>query len=272
MSQVRGGGAFVGVRSGDHVDRSGCGIDRVFGLGHHRGMLSPALEKLLVYQDRDQRRLSLEDQIKRAPDEIAAVRRKIEEEKAGLEAAKGALREAETKRKALENEIALAEQKVARFKTQQLEVRKNDEYQALGHQITTVQAEIGALEEKELEAMYGIDEAKKCLNEAESVVAQAVAAHEGRIKLLQEKEATLRAELTTAQAEQEKARGEVPPPALETYVRIAKRVPLPVVVALREQKCSGCHLKVSNGVETDARAGGKIVYCDNCSRIVFCES
>ena len=104
------------------------------------------------------------------------------------------------------------------------------------------------------------------------MVAQAVAAHEGRIKLLQDKQTSLRTELTTAQAEQEKARGEVPPPALETYVRIAKRMPLPVVVPLREQKCAGCHLKVSNGVETDARASGKIVYCDNCSRIVFYES
>jgi predicted nucleic acid-binding Zn-ribbon protein len=242
------------------------------GRGITAAMLSPALEKLLVYQDRDQRRLSLEDQLKRTPEEIAAVRGKIEEEKAGLEAAKGALREAEAKRKALETEIGVAEQKAARFRTQQLEVRKNDEYQALSHQIATVQTEVGSLEEKELEAMYAIDEAKKRLKEAEGVVAQAIAAHEGRIKLLQEKEATLRADLAAVQGELAKAREDVPPPALEAYVRIAKRMPLPVVVPLREQKCAGCHLKVSNGVETDARAGGKIVYCDNCSRIVYRES
>lgn len=234
-------------------------------------MLSPALEKLLVFQDRDQRRLSLETQIKRAPEEIAAVRRKIEEVCAGLESAKAACRDAEAKRKALETEIGAAEQKAARFKTQQLEVRKNDEYQALGHQIETAQAEIGTLEEKELEAMYAIDESKKRLKEAESVAAQEVAVHEGRIKLMQEKEATLRGDLTALQAELETARAEVPPPSLEAYTRIAKRVPLPVVVPLREQRCLGCHLKVSNGVETDARVGGKIVYCDNCGRIVYRE-
>lgn len=235
-------------------------------------MLSPAVEKLLVYQDRDQRRLSLESQIKHAPEEIAAVRRKIDEEKAGLEGAKGALRDAEARRKALETEIGSAEQKAARFRTQQLEVRKNDEYQALGHQIETVQAEIGTLEEKELEAMYAIDEAKKRLREAEGVTAQAIAGHEARIRLLQDKETTLRADLAALQGELEKARGEVPPPALEAYTRIAKRVPLPVCVPLREQKCCGCHLKVSNGVETDARVGGKLAYCDNCGRIVFRES
>lgn len=234
-------------------------------------MLSPALEKLLVYQDRDQRRLSLESQIKHAPEEVAAVRRKIEEEKHGLEAAKGALREAEAIRKALETEIGLAEQKIARFKTQQLEVRKNDEYQALGHQIDSVQLEIGTLEGNELEAMYAVDEAKKRLKEAEATVAQAIAAHEGRIKLMQEKEATMREQLAALQVDLEKARGEVPAPALEAYVRLVKRIQLPLVVPMRDQKCGGCHLKVSNGVQTDARTGGKIVYCDNCSRIVYWE-
>ena len=247
------------------------GLTWFSGTGITAAMLSPALEKLLVFQDRDQRRLSLETQIKHVPDEIAAVRRKIEEVRAGLESAKAACRDAEAKRKTLETEIGAAEQKTARFKTQQLEVRKNDEYQALGHQIETVQTEIGTLEEQELEAMYAIDESKKRLKEAESVAAQEVAAHESRIKLMQEKETTLRAEQAELQAELEKARGEVPAPALEAYGRIVKRVPLPVVVPLQEQKCKGCHLKVSNGVETDARVGGKLVYCDNCGRIVYRE-
>lgn len=235
-------------------------------------MLSPALEKLLVFQDRDQRRLALEQQIKRAPEEIASVRRKIEEERAGLETTKLAYREAEARRKALETEIGGAEQKVARFRTQQLEVRKNDEYQALGHQIATTQAEIGGLEEKELEAMYAIDEAKKQVKAAEATVAEAVAAHEARIKLLEEKETTQRADLAALQAELEQARAVVPPAALETYQRIAKRVPLPICVPMRDQKCGGCHLKVSNGVQTDARVGSTIVCCDNCGRIVYWES
>ena len=247
------------------------GLTWFSGTGITAAMLSPALEKLLVFQDRDQRRLSLETQIKHVPEEIAGVRRKIDEVRAGLETAKAACRDAETKRKALETEIGAAEQKTARFKTQQLEVRKNDEYQALGHQIEATQAEIATLEETELEAMYAIDEAKKRLKEAESAAAQEIAAHEGRIKLLQEKEATLHADFAALQAELETARAEVPAPSLDAYTRIAKRVPLPVCVPLREQRCTGCHLKVSNGVETDARVGGKIVYCDNCGRIVYRE-
>ncbi len=235
-------------------------------------MLSPALEKLLVFQDRDQRRQSLETQIKHVPEEIAAVRRRIEEERAGLEAVKGAWREAEAKRKALETEIGAAEQKAARFRTQQLEVRKNDEYQALGNEIATVEAQVATLEEREIEALYAIDEAKKQLKAAEATLAETVAVQEGRIRLLEEKAKTMGEQLAALQGDLAAAQAEVPEAALATYVRIAKRVPLPVCVALRDQKCLGCHLKVSSGVASDARAGSKIVNCDNCGRIVFWES
>jgi predicted nucleic acid-binding Zn-ribbon protein len=34
----------------------------------------------------------------------------------------------------------------------------------------------------------------------------------------------------------------------------------------------GCNLKVSSGVASDARGGTKLVNCENCGRIVFCES
>jgi predicted nucleic acid-binding Zn-ribbon protein len=235
-------------------------------------MLLPALEKLLIFQDRDQRRQAFETQIKQVPDEIAAVRRKIEEERAGVETAKAAWREAEAKRKALETEIGLAEQKAARFRTQQLEVRKNDEYQALGHEIETVAAQVAALEEKELVLLYEIDESKAKVKAAEAAAAQGIAVHEARIRTLQEKESTMRQALAALQGELEAARAAVPEAALAIYVRIAKRVPLPVCVPLRELRCSGCNLKVSSGISSDVRAGSKLVTCENCDRIVFCES
>ena len=235
-------------------------------------MLSPALEKLLVFQDRDQRRLAFETQIKHVPDEIAAERRRIEEDRVGVETAKVGWREAEAKRKALETEIGVAEQKIGRFRTQQLEVRKNDEYQALGHEIATVQAQIAQLEEQEIGLLYAIDEAKDRVKDAEAVSAQAVAIFEVRIRSLQEKEVTMRQELAAMQGDLDAARAAVPEAALATYVRIAKRVPLPICVPLRELRCSGCNLKVSSGVSSDARAGSKLVTCENCDRIVFCES
>jgi len=113
-------------------------------------MLSPVLEKLLILQSRDKHRRDLEEQLSSAPREVASVEAKIVAEKSAIETARTELQDLEAKKKLLETEIAAAEQKSARYRSQQLEVRKNDEYRALGAEIETIQAEIGTLEGQEL--------------------------------------------------------------------------------------------------------------------------
>jgi len=237
-------------------------------------MLTPALEKLLILQDRDAKRRALDAQLKAVPVDIAAVEQKIAGEKAAIETARTELKELESKKKLLETEIGSAEDTLGRYRTQQSQVRKNDEYQALGQQIEHAQKLIGELEGRELELMYGIDEAKKKFAAAEAVLKANISGHEARIKVLRERHTNLTAELAAADAELAAARAPVPVPAIRLYDRIAARG-LPAVVPLRASKCSGCHLKVSAEVESDARGKGeegKLGTCDQCGRIVYWES
>src|SRR3954463_3625377 len=124
-------------------------------------MASVSIGKLLELQERDSRRLLLEHQLKSVPREIAAVEARIAAEKAAIEAAKAEWHALESKKKLLEIDIKSAEEKVAKYKTQQMQVRKNDEYQALTHEIATTTEAIGVLEEQEIGVMLNIDEAKK---------------------------------------------------------------------------------------------------------------
>jgi predicted nucleic acid-binding Zn-ribbon protein len=212
-------------------------------------MLTPLLEKLLILQDRDTRRLGLEAQLKAAPREIAAVEQKIAAEKA-------------------------AEDKLAKYKNQQMQVRKNDEFQALGHEITTTQAAIDTLEEQELQVMYAIDEARKKFVAAEALLKQNITGHEARIRMLRERETNLAAELTGAQAGVATARSPLDEPTLRIYDRIALQKQ-PVCVPLQGGKCGGCHLKVSSEAESASRGKNpdiKIPVCDQCGRILYWES
>jgi hypothetical protein len=236
-------------------------------------MVSPALASLLILQDRDIRRLNIESQLKSIPRDIAAVEQKIAAEKAAIETAKTELRDLEVKKKGIETEIGSAEQKIAQYRTQQLSIKKNDEYQAMGHQITATQAQISELEGKELEIMYSIDEAKKKFAAAEAELKANISGHESRIRTLRERETSLSAEIKTAQAEVAAAREPIELPKLRAYDRIAARN-MPAIVPIHDGKCGGCHLKVSSEVESAAR--GKVVdplaalpTCDQCGRIVY---
>jgi uncharacterized protein len=239
-------------------------------------MLNPVIQALLILQDRDLKRLGLEAQLKSVPADIARVEQKIATEKAAIDSARLELRELESKKKLLETEIGLAEQKVGQYKTQQVSIRKNDEYQAMGQQIATMQGQIAELEGQELEVMYAIDEARKKFAAAEAELKANISGHEARIKTLKERETSLAAELKVAQAEVAAARVPVDAIRLRHYDRVAARN-MPAVVAIHAGKCGGCHLKVSSDVDSAARGKGadplaQLPTCDQCGRIVYWEA
>ena len=149
-------------------------------------MAAFSIEKLLVLQERDSRRLGLEQQLKSVPREVAAVEARIATEKAAIETAKAEWYGLESKKKLLEVEIKSAEEKVAKYRTQQVQVRKNDEYQALTHEIETATAGIGTLEEQEIGVMLVIDEAKKRFAAAEAELKKNISGHEARIRTLRD--------------------------------------------------------------------------------------
>lgn len=239
-------------------------------------MLTPVMQALLVLQDRDLHQRSLAAQLRAVPEDQARVERQVAAEKAAIEAARGEMKELESRKKLLEIEISSAEGKVAQYRTQQLSIRKNDEYQAMGQQIAATQEAIGRLEEQELGVMFAIDEARKRFEAAAAVLQANIAGHEARLGVLRQRAAALTAELRGAEEAVTGARGGVEPLRLRAYDRVAARQ-MPVVVAIHGGKCGGCHLKVSSEVESAARAKvpdpvAPLPTCDQCGRIVYWET
>ena len=228
------------------------------------------LTQLLVVQDRDSRRRQLEQQLAAVPVERSQVEKGIAAEKAAIETAKAELRELETKKKLLETDIGSAETKLAKYRTQQLSVKKNDEYQALGKEIDHTQQAIGALEEQELGVMYQIDEAKKRFAAAEATLKGNISKHESKLATLAEREKNLAVELVSAKEAVSAARAGVPELSIRVYDRVSARH-WPAIAPLRGGKCGGCHLKVSSEAESGSRSAdpAKLGVCDQCGRILY---
>ena len=74
-------------------------------------MLSPVLEKLLILQNRDTKRMELEAQLKAVPGEIALVEQRIASEKKAIDNARDEMRHLESSKKLLETEIGSVEDK-----------------------------------------------------------------------------------------------------------------------------------------------------------------
>jgi predicted nucleic acid-binding Zn-ribbon protein len=231
--------------------------------------MDPMLEPLVVLQSCDARRLATEKELRAVPLDLAQVAKAIESEKAAIESERTKLRETELLSKRTEHAIEAAEQKLAKLKGQQLQVKKNEEYQALGREIEAAEQEKARLEEEEIGILYRLDTEREAMRKAEAEHKAAVAELEARAAKVREREATLRDRLAIEEAEVAHARTGISAPLLSIYDRLLKSGKMPAVVPLNGGVCGGCHMRVSAGVTHEARVGGKTTTCDNCGRIVY---
>ncbi|MEX2381009.1 MAG: C4-type zinc ribbon domain-containing protein [Opitutales bacterium] len=233
-------------------------------------MQNENIKKLLILQERDSRRQELEDQIDSIPREIESIRARIKAEEANVEESRETLRKLDAKKNALEGEVAALEQHVLRYRNQQLQVKKNEEYQALTHQIEAEQEKIAAAEDEEIALLFEIDDEKKRASELAAGFGEKIGHYEKQIEDLMEREAECRSALPAAVESVAEAREGISPDFLREYDHLLKSsTRLPVVVPLRGQNCGGCHLRVSRGIDVDVRGAVEISTCDNCGRILY---
>ncbi len=233
-------------------------------------MVDSQIEKLLIVQHRDIELLKINQDLDRLPVERKAAEAAIAKEEAMIEAARQSLLAKELARKEVDAEVKAKEGALLRFRTQQSEVKKNDEYRALTHQIEQVEAEISSLEEREIELLLEIDTTREKFEAEESVIKGRIEAHRRGIDLLIEREKNLADSLGEAEAKVTESRKDVDALYLETYDQVKKSVKRPpYVVQIVSHKCGGCHLKVSNDVARAVLQPGELHFCDQCARIVY---
>lgn len=233
-------------------------------------MVSESIAQLLILQDRDARCDHMKRMLESIPHERTRAEQDIVTEEARVQTIKGELTELESRRRDLEGEVATAEERIVRYKTQQLEVKKNEEYTALEHEISTLKTAISELEDAELLLLDEIDQKNLQLSETEKAVEETISRIHLLLKNLSETEASHRGELTEAESAVQHARDGTAPDTLKQYDFVKSQVKKgPVVVELNGGRCLGCHLKVSGEVDAGARKSVGLVRCDNCGRILY---
>jgi hypothetical protein len=233
-------------------------------------MADPQIEKLLIVQDRDASLQKIEQELARIPRERAAIDAQIKEEEANVELARKSLKEKEVQRNELDVEVKAKEGAILRFRNQQLEVKKNEEYRALTHQIEQSEEEISGLEEKEIELMLEIDTAKETFEAERATIEARIQAQHREIEMLGEREKNLKASVEGAKADLAQAREAADADYLSQYDRVKKLTKrAPYVVRIEAHKCGGCHLRVSNEVSHAALNSDEPHFCDQCARMVY---
>jgi len=229
----------------------------------------PELEQLLVLQDRQQKIKQIQTEVETLPLQKKSLEAQLAASVAGVEVLKQKARRVEMDRKKLELDVGTRTESISRLKTQQYQTRKNDEFQAIGHEIERYENEIRKIEDEELELMIEADKLKADLGVEEKKAATVKESVARQTTDLDAKSKTLESRLEELTKERAEIAGKIDEDLLGRFERLFKSKGDAVVVALEHEVCTGCHMKVTTQTAHRAKAGREIVSCENCGRILY---
>ncbi|PYJ94409.1 MAG: hypothetical protein DME62_04830 [Verrucomicrobia bacterium] len=231
--------------------------------------MHPELEQLLVLQDRQQKIKQIQTEIKTLPLQRNDLESQLAASAAGVEALKQKRRQVEMDRKKLELDVGTRAETISRLKTQQYQTRKNDEFQAIGHEIERYENEIRRLEDEELEVMLEADTLKAEIEAAEITAKATKESISRQLNDLETKSETLESRQEELAKEREALASKIDGDLLNRFERLFDSKGDAAVVAIEHGVCTGCHMKVTTATASRVKAGKEIVSCENCGRILY---
>src|SRR5277367_4181159 len=173
-------------------------------------MTNPTVEALLILQERDSRVAHLTAELAHLPQQIAQVEADLATRTATFDELKSKTRQIEADRKKLDLDVQTKQGAIARYKSQQQQTRKNEEFAALNHEIDHAEKEITALEDQELELMEAYDKGLAAVAVAEKELLTVREKAKLKKADLEKRAAALGADLVIAEQQQIVAEQAVP--------------------------------------------------------------
>jgi uncharacterized protein len=229
----------------------------------------PELEQLLVLQDRQQKIRQIQTEVETVPLRRKTLEAQLAASASAVDALRQKARQVEVDRKKLELDVGTRTETISRLKTQQYQTRKNDEFQALGHEIERYENEIRKIEDEELELMVQADKVKVDLAEEEKKATGVKESIARQTADLDEKSKALQSRLEELTRERADLAGKIDEDLLALFERLFKSKGDAAIVAIEHGVCTGCHMKVTTATAAQVRVGKEIVSCENCGRILY---
>lgn len=230
----------------------------------------PEIEQLLILQDRDKKIRTLKTELELMPRQRKELDEKLSASETKQAEARQKGKENAVEKQKLEVDAQAKRDSIAKFRNQQFQTRKNEEFQALTNEIERYEKNILTIEDRELELMEQAEKLKIAISEAEKEFAAAKTKIQQQRDDLEAKEKTVRARLSEIETERNALSEKVDEDLLYDYDRIFTNKET-AVVPLEHEVCMGCHMKMTAQISVRVRGAKSIVNCEQCGRILYHE-
>ena len=228
----------------------------------------PDIENLLKLQDTDKEIRRLQDEVAEFPKRVAVIEQKLAGTKAQLEKAQAAVKADEAARRKYDTAISDLRGKISKYRDQSLDVKTNEQYKALLHEIQFSEKEIAANEDKILEMMVNADARDKEVKAAQAELKAETAEIEKEKEEARELTAKDEKLLAEWRAKRDQIRTSVNEDLLRHYERVSK-FRGSGLSEVRDQKCMACRVMLRPQTYNEVRSGLQTIVCDSCQRILY---
>jgi predicted nucleic acid-binding Zn-ribbon protein len=233
--------------------------------------MHPEVEKLLRLQNTELQIRHYTERVALLPKRLSDLESKLNDVHKSLNNAKDRISKMALERKKLESSIQDLEQKNSKYRGQLTEVKTNEQYKALLHEIDFNEQQIKKIEDDIL-----------LLMEEEELLRQESRSGEERLKrdkdLVEAEKKTAEAEvhqdklaLVTLEVHRQSILQSIEKSVLESYVRISSFRKGIALARAYQESCQACHVRIRPQLLSHIMTGDSIITCDSCNRILYWE-
>jgi predicted nucleic acid-binding Zn-ribbon protein len=229
------------------------------------------LQTLLDLQNVDIRLTDVRARLAKFPKKLAESDARVAVAKADLAGSKAAQLATVKDRKKYELDVDSWKDKVRKYRDQTSQIKTNEAYRALQHEVQMAEDEIAKAEDRLLEQMVASEEYDRRIKASEIALKDAEAVERVQRSTVEAGRAVAEKDLADLNAERTRATTEIPEKLLDHYDRIVRKHNGVALAEVRNEKCGACGMIVRPHVIQEMRRAdsAEMFHCETCTRIIY---
>lgn len=227
------------------------------------------IERLIALQALDSKTMAAEKLLASEPERLKTLEARLEQARQQVATAKEQLTQNQAARRELEKNVAVHQGRLSKFREQGMNVKTNQEYHAIQHEIAFAQTEIKTIEDKELELMMSADELSATVKKAEGELSAEQKKAEAEKKAIAAEHAEKKALVDQLKQERSTVVSGLAASVLAMFEQVSKKRNGVAMAEARDGICTICHVRMRPQVFNTVLKNEQIMQCDSCQRILF---
>ncbi len=231
--------------------------------------LKEVLLQLSELQEKDTKIVEQQNKVNKFPADIENKKSELLKIKEDFENKKSAYVKLNTLKKEKESLLNEKEAAIAKHTASLNSIKSNDLYKACLLEIEKAKADKSVVEDEILQLMEDIDKEIVNLKKYETETKQQEENINKEIKEMDASIAKAKDEISVLQKDRDEFAKNIPANILSQYERIRENRNGQGLALIEGDSCGGCNMVLSPQLIVQATKCKELVYCDNCSRILF---